>query len=76
MLDSTEHERHGCGNTMPDLSDLVPFHSGQVENFYSLVLGQVQNKYKCITAKTQSDRDIQRGKCYGLIISSILPKIV
>ena len=20
----------GCGNTMPDLSDLVPFHSGQV----------------------------------------------
>ena len=35
----------GCGNTMPDLSDLVPFHSGQVENFYLLVLGQVQ-KYK------------------------------
>ena len=34
---------HGCGNTMPDLSDLVPFHSGQVEkNFYLLVLGQVQ----------------------------------
>ena len=32
----------GCGNTMPDLSDLVPFHSGQVENFYLLVLGQVQ----------------------------------
>ena len=30
----------GCGNTMPDLSD--PFHSGQVENFYLLVLGQVQ----------------------------------
>ena len=29
----------GCGNT---LSDLVPFHSGQVENFYLLVLGQVQ----------------------------------
>ena len=28
----------GCGNTMPDLSDLVPFHSGQV--------GQVQNLYK------------------------------
>ena len=27
---------------MPDLSDLVPFHSGQVENFYLLVLGQVQ----------------------------------
>ena len=23
----------GCGNTMPDLFDLVPFHSGQVENF-------------------------------------------
>ena len=32
----------GCGNTMPDLSDLVSFHSGQVENFYLLVLGQVQ----------------------------------
>ena len=32
----------GCGNTMPDLSDLVQFHSGQVENFYLLVLGQVQ----------------------------------
>ena len=27
---------------MPDLSDQVPFHSGQVENFYLLVLGQVQ----------------------------------
>ena len=27
---------------MPDLSDLVPFHSGQVENFYLFALGQVQ----------------------------------
>ena len=36
----------GCGNTMLDLSDLVPFHSGQVENFNLLVLGQVQNLYK------------------------------
>ena len=36
----------GCGNTMPDLSDLVPFHSGKVENFNLLVLGQVQNLYK------------------------------
>ena len=27
---------------MSDLSDLVPYHSGQVENFYLLVLGQVQ----------------------------------
>ena len=35
--------RQGCGNTMPDLSDLVPFHSGQVENFNLLVLGQLQN---------------------------------
>ena len=35
----------GCGNTMPNLSDLVPFHSGQVENFNLLVLGQVQNLY-------------------------------
>ena len=32
----------GCGNTMLDLSDLVPFHLGQVENFYLLVRGQVQ----------------------------------
>ena len=31
---------------MPDLSDLVPFHSGQVENFSLLVLGQVQNLCK------------------------------
>ena len=30
--------RQGCGNTMPDLSDLVPFHPGQVENFNLLVL--------------------------------------
>ena len=35
----------GCGNTMPDLSDLVPFHSGQVENLNFLVLGQMQNLY-------------------------------
>ena len=35
-------------NTMPDLSDLVPFHSGQVKNFNLLVLGQVQNLYKVI----------------------------
>ena len=27
---------------MPELSHLVPSHSGQVENFYLLVLGQVQ----------------------------------
>ena len=32
----------GCGITMPDLSDLVPFHSGQHENINLLVLGQVQ----------------------------------
>ena len=36
----------GCGNTMPDLSDLVPFHLGQVENFTLLVLRQVQNLYR------------------------------
>ena len=35
----------GCGNTMPELSDLVPFHSGQVNNLNLLVLGQVQNLY-------------------------------
>ena len=28
---------------MPDLSDLFPFHSGQVENFYLLVLGEDKN---------------------------------
>ena len=39
----------GCWNTMPDLSDLVPFHSGQVEKFNLLVLGQVQNLYKVNT---------------------------
>ena len=32
----------GCGNTIPNFSDKVPFHSGQVENFYLLVFGQVQ----------------------------------
>ena len=24
--------KQGCGNNMPDLSDLAPFHSVQVEN--------------------------------------------
>ena len=39
----------GGGNTMPDLSDLVPFHSGQIRNFYLLVLGQVKmNLQFCI----------------------------
>ena len=38
--------KQGCGNTMPDLSDLLPFHSGQVENYNLLVLGQVQNLYR------------------------------
>ena len=36
---------------MPDLSDLVPFHSGQVGNFNLLVLGQVQNLYKDLKLK-------------------------
>ena len=45
---SAPHEQNyqhnqGCGNTMPDLSDVVRFHSGQVENFNLLVFGQVQN---------------------------------
>ena len=31
----------GCGNTMPDLPDMVPFHSGLVKNSYLVVLGQV-----------------------------------
>ena len=35
---------------MPDLSDLVPFPSGQVSDFYILVLGQVKiNSQFCIT---------------------------
>ena len=29
---------------MPDLSDLVPLHLGQVRNLFLLVLGQVQRK--------------------------------
>ena len=33
---------------MPDLSDQVPFHSGQVRNFYLLVLGQVKINIFCI----------------------------
>ena len=45
-IELTLQEMQGCGNTMPDLSDLVPFHSGQVENFNLLVLGQVQNLCK------------------------------
>ena len=36
------HPGQGCGNTLPDLPYLLPFHSGQVENFYLLVLGQEQ----------------------------------
>ena len=35
-------KRQGCGNTMPDLSGQVPYHPGQAENFYLLVLGRVQ----------------------------------
>ena len=47
MLSSPEGGlSQGCGNTMPYLSDLVPFHSGKVENFNLLVLGQEQNSYK------------------------------
>ena len=33
---------------MPDLSDLVPFHSGQVENYNLLVLGQCKICIKLI----------------------------
>ena len=36
------YKGQGCRNTIPDLSHLVPFYSGQVENFYLLVHGQVQ----------------------------------
>ena len=32
--------------------------------------------HSSFTAKTQSDRGVQRGICYGLITSSLLPKIV
>ena len=39
----------GCGNTMPDLSDLVPFHSGQVKNFCLIALGQVKLMQFCIS---------------------------
>ena len=43
---SKERVQQGCGNTIPNLSDLVPFRSGQVENFNLLVPGQVKNLYK------------------------------
>ena len=43
--------KQGCGNTMPDLSNVVPFHSGQVRNFYKLVLGQVQIFKESLIAK-------------------------
>ena len=46
MINRILGECQGCGNTMPDLFNLVPFHSGQVENFNLLVLGQVKNLYK------------------------------
>ena len=35
---------------MPDLSDLVPFYSEKVENFYLLVLVQLQFMYKVNTS--------------------------
>ena len=38
--------RQGCGNTMLDLSDLVPFHQGQVRNFHLIFL---PDKYKINT---------------------------
>ena len=40
------YQTQGCGNTIPNLYDLGPFHSGQVEIFNLLVLRQVQNLYK------------------------------
>ena len=36
-----ECNSQGFGNTLPDLSNLVPIYSGQVRNFNVLVLGQV-----------------------------------
>ena len=39
---------------MPDLSDLVPFHSGQVRILYLLVLGQVQ-MYKVNTIHSDTN---------------------
>ena len=36
--------QQGGGNTMLNLSDQVPFNSGQVRNLYFLVLGQVYRK--------------------------------
>ena len=34
-----------------NLSDLVPFHTGQVRNFYLLVLGQVKRNYDSVFTK-------------------------
>ena len=34
LLSKFDFFYQGCGNTMPDMADLVPFHSGQVKNCY------------------------------------------
>ena len=50
----------GCGNTMLDLFDLVPFHSGQVEKFYLPVLGHVQ-MYSVSHIYAPAIRRMQKG---------------
>ena len=42
------HDKQGCGNTMPDLSNLVPFHSGLVEISIYLSLDKYKSKYNSV----------------------------
>ena len=58
---------------MPDLSDLVPFHSGQVENFNLLVLGQVQNKICIKLIKLCISYLINYYKCTCCIENGVEP---
>ena len=61
--------------------EIVNEYLGQCSHFIILAMFGVHRNGLCfklttLSAKTQSDRDIQRGICYGLITSSLLPKIV
>ena len=65
----------GCGNTLPDLSDLVLFHSGQVRNFYLLVLWQVKmNLQFCISFLVIIMNSHVMEKTVWILISWLLKK--
>ena len=58
---------------MPNLSDLVTFHSGQVRNFYSLLLGQVKiNLQFCISYVVIIMNSHDVYKTVGILISMLL----